>query len=215
MRGDRIMRRVQDLPDEVRRRLYARQLVYRTNRDLTPPPPERYARFGRGAVVVPPARVPRPQFVEIGDGVVIHEHCWLAVRDMHPGVAPRLVIGNGSRIGRFFHVACLGEIAIGEDVLMADHVFIADTYHGYEDADTPVIHQPMAAPKPVRIERGAFLGVRSVVLQGVTVGENAYVGACAVVTKDVPPHSVVVGNPARVIRRYDADAGEWVAVDDA
>jgi acetyltransferase-like isoleucine patch superfamily enzyme len=70
----------------------------------------------------------------------------------------------------------------------------------------------MTDPQPVRICRGAFLGIRSVILPGVTVGENAYVAAGAVVFDDVPPRTVVVGNPARAVRAYDPDAGEWVAV---
>jgi galactoside O-acetyltransferase len=55
---------------------------------------------------------------------------------------------------------------------------------------------------PVEIERGAWLGTQCIVLKGVTVGEEAVVGAGSVVTKDVPPGSVVAGNPAKVIREY-------------
>jgi acetyltransferase-like isoleucine patch superfamily enzyme len=68
----------------------------------------------------------------------------------------------------------------------------------------------MATPEPVRIKRGAFLGVGSAVLRGVTVGEHSYVAAGAVVTEDVPPFTLVVGNPARIARRYDEERGEWV-----
>ena len=60
------------------------------------------------------------------------------------------------------------------------------------------------------IGAGAFLGVGSSVLPGVAVGEGAFVGAAAVVTRDVPAHAVVVGNPARVIREWDGSA--WVSV---
>lgn len=60
----------------------------------------------------------------------------------------------------------------------------------------------------VRIKRGAYIGVHSIILPGVTIGEGAIIGAGSVVTKDVPDLSVAVGNPARVIRRVDERPGE-------
>jgi acetyltransferase-like isoleucine patch superfamily enzyme len=103
-------------------------------------------------------------------------------------------------------------VSIGEDVLTADHVFIADTYHGFEQSGVPIMQQPMAAARPVAIARGAFLGIRAIVLPGVRIGENAYVGAGAVVHRDVPDRTVVVGNPARPVRTWDEARGAWRAV---
>ncbi len=184
----------------------------RVARDLRVPPPSSFGAFGSGSIIVPPARVNTPECIEVGEGVVLLEGAWLAVFSQ-PGLpAPRLRIGSRTRIGRSAHIACVGEVTIAEDVLTADQIFIADTYHGFEDGSRPIAQQPMAPPRPVVIERGAFLGIRSVVLQGVTVGENAYVGAGAVVAEDVPPRTVVVGNPARVVRRYDERSGRWESV---
>jgi acetyltransferase-like isoleucine patch superfamily enzyme len=104
-------------------------------------------------------------------------------------------------------IACVGRVEIGARVLTADRVFIGDTYHQYRDPEKAILDQGLAEPKPVSIGPGAFLGINSVVLPGVTVGEGAYVGAGAVVTGDVPPRTVVAGNPARPIRRWEA--GEW------
>jgi acetyltransferase-like isoleucine patch superfamily enzyme len=181
-------------------------------RDLRVPPPSAFAAFGEGSIIVPPARVNSPEHIEVGDGVVLLEGAWLAVFAQPGRPVPRLRIGSRTRIGRSAHIACVGEVTIAEDVLTADQIFIADTYHGFEDGSRPIAQQPMAEPRPVVIERGAFLGIRSVVLQGVTVGENAYVGAGAVVTEDVPPRCVAVGNPARVVRRYDEGSGTWEPV---
>lgn len=185
----------------------------RTARDTTPPPPSAFASFGHDSVIVPPARVTRPDLIEIGDRTIVQEHCWISVVECVEGRVPRLRIGDRCNLGAQLHIACVGEVEIGDDVLAAARCFIGDTYHGYEDPTTPVIRQPMAPPEPVRIGDGAFLGIGSVVLMGVTVGEGAYVGAGAVVTADVPPRSVVVGNPARVVKRWDGSAGAWVAVD--
>jgi acetyltransferase-like isoleucine patch superfamily enzyme len=155
--------------------------------------------------------VTSPECIEIGTGVVIHEHAWLSVVPAIEGVRPSLRIGDNCSIGRMCHIACVGQIVIGRDVLTAERVFIGDTYHDYADPDRPVLHQSMAHPLPVSIGDGAFLGIGSVILQGVSVGERAYVAAGAVVTADVAAGVVVVGNPARPVRRWDEAAAEWVA----
>lgn len=176
------------------------------------PPPEAYAAFGEGSVVAPPATVRCPHRIEVGKGVFIMPGSWLSVMEEHNGrrYEPRLRIGDRVSLGRHVVVACVGSIDIEADVLTADRVFIGDTYHDYRDPDTPVARQRLADPKPVRIGRGAFLGVGAIVLPGVTIGTNSYVGAGAVVTRDVPDRCVVVGNPARVVKRWDEATGTWL-----
>lgn len=193
---------------------YRRELARATARDVTPPPPSRYGAYGRGTHVIPPARISRPDRIFLGDDVTILEHSWLSVVASVPGVEPTLTVGSRSSIGRFSHVACVGSITIGDGVLTSERVFIGDTYHGYEDPERPVIDQPMADPAPVVIEDGAFLGIGSCVLMGTTVGRGACVGAGAVVASDVPPWTVVVGNPARVVKRFDESTGTWEPVGD-
>jgi acetyltransferase-like isoleucine patch superfamily enzyme len=188
----------------------SRKLANTTVRVLTPPPPSAFGAFGEGSWIVPPARISTPEAIRIGAGVIIHEHCWLSVVPAVDGVTPSLVIGDRCSIGRLAHIACVGDIVIEEDVLTSDRIFIGDTYHDYEDISRPVKDQPMAYPKPVRIRKGAFLGIGAIILQGVTVGEHAYVGAGAVVTDDVPDRTLVVGNPARPLRHYDESSEKWV-----
>jgi lipopolysaccharide O-acetyltransferase len=189
-----------------------RLVATRTARDTTPPRPSAFKRFGDRSVIVPPSRVTRPDLVEIGDRTIVQEHSWISVVECVDGIVPRLVIGDRCNLGAQLHIACVGDIEIGDDVLTAARCFIGDTYHRYEDPSEPVIRQPMARPEAVRIGDGAFLGIGSAVLMGVTVGEGAYVGAGAVVTTDVPSRTVVVGNPARPVKRWDDDVGDWVPV---
>lgn len=107
-------------------------------------------------------------------------------------------------------ISCVGLVEISPDVLTGDRVFIGDSYHDFRAPDLAISHQQMVDPRPVRIGPGAFLGVGSIILPGVTIGENGYVGAGAVVTENVPDRCVVVGNPARVITRWDPGSGEWI-----
>lgn len=190
----------------------ARKLAALTARTLMPPPPAAFASFGEGSVIVPPARVTTPDAIHIGDGVIVHEHAWLSVVAAIEGSTPKLTIGDGTSINRLVHIACVGQVEIGANVLFAERVFIGDTYHDYEDVTRPVIEQSMAEPKKVTIGDGAFLGIGAVILQGVSLGEQAYVAAGAVVTADVPARTLVAGNPARVVKRYDDTAGDWVSV---
>ncbi|MBV8909137.1 MAG: acyltransferase [Gammaproteobacteria bacterium] len=123
---------------------------------------------------------------------------------------PWLRIGSGTNIGSGIWFSCVGQITVGENIQMAHNVLIADSYHEYEDPDTPIICQPMAQPQPVEIGSGAYIGAHAAILGGVTIGRNSFIGANSVVTASVPPNSVVAGNPARVIRHFDRNRGEWV-----
>ena len=93
---------------------------------------------------------------------------------------------------------------------MSDRVFIGDSYHAYSDVTRSIIDQPMENAGAVTIGDGAFIGINAVILPGVSIGDHAVVGASSVVTRDVPAYSVAVGNPARVIRRYDFAMQQWI-----
>ena len=177
------------------------------DRLLFPPPASAFAHFGARSVIAPHARVQRPDRIHIGDDVVIHEHCWLSLVEFFEGRPPVLRIGNRVRMGRGCQVSVCGEIDIEDDVLISDAVHIGDTYHRYDVLGLTAKQQPMSEPEPVRVKRGALINLGAIVLHGVTIGQNAYVHARSVVTRDVPDGAVVIGNPARVVERGSAP---WV-----
>jgi acetyltransferase-like isoleucine patch superfamily enzyme len=181
---------------------------------LLPPHPREFAAYGDGTWIVPPTRVQSPECISIGRRVGIREGTWLCVVPQPNRPAPKLVLADDAGIGRFVKIVCAGEIIIGEKVGIADHCLVADTYYRYDDPTLPILQQPLAEPRPIRIGARAFIGWRSIIKPGVTIGENAYVGAGSVVWEDVPPRTVVVGDPARVVRRYDDATGLWVGPDD-
>jgi acetyltransferase-like isoleucine patch superfamily enzyme len=171
-----------------------------------------FARFGARSLIVRPRGILARHRIEIGDGVLIHENAMLSVVERFNGRShePRLRIGSRTNIGPGVWFSCVGEIEVGEDNLWGHNVLIADSHHEYRDPDTPIIRQPMAWPEPVTIGRGCIIGPHAAVLAGVSVGANTFIAANAVLTRSVGPNSVVVGNPARVIRHYDRARGEWV-----
>jgi acetyltransferase-like isoleucine patch superfamily enzyme len=172
----------------------------------------RFAYFGKRSLIYKPRAILNPHRIEIGEGVLIHENAMFSVVEHYRGRdhQPRLRIGSGTNIGAGIWFSCVGEIEIGENNLMGHNILIADSYHEYEAPDTPIMFQPMAEPQAVHIEPGCIIGPHAAILAGVTLGAGTFVAANAVVTRSVPPNSVVVGNPARVIRYYDRERGAWV-----
>lgn len=92
-----------------------------------------------------------------------------------------------------------GGITIGDDCLIGHNVVLATLNHDLDPSRRADMH-----PAPIVIGRNVWVGANATVLPGVTIGDDAVVGAASVVTKDVPPASVVVGSPARVVRSVAA-----------
>lgn len=90
----------------------------------------------------------------------------------------------------------LGGLDIADDVMIGPNVSLITTGHPIE----PSQRRDFVVAKPIVIERNVWIGAGATIIGGVTVGENSVVGAGSVVTKDVPPNTLVGGNPARVIR---------------
>jgi acetyltransferase-like isoleucine patch superfamily enzyme len=191
--------------DDLRRQLFLRRAARQVGA-------HRLARFGPDSLIEPPAQIHSHHRVEIGRHVLIHRNAFLSVIEEHNGRRhdPHLRIGDGTNFGHDLWISCVGSIEIGDEVLAGHNILITDTFHEFFDPDVSIVRQPMAEPEPVRIGSGAHLGPNVAVLAGVTIGERAFIAAGAVVTSDVPDNAVAVGNPARVIRRYDRSRGEWV-----
>ncbi|MDZ4150151.1 acyltransferase [Methylicorpusculum sp.] len=96
-------------------------------------------------------------------------------------------------------------ITLEDDVMLGAGVHIYVANHRFDDANMPIIEQGHYPSTPVVLKYGCWIGARCIILPGVTIGENAVVGAGSVVTKSIPPRMVAVGNPARVIRKIDMD----------
>jgi acetyltransferase-like isoleucine patch superfamily enzyme len=180
----------------------------RTLPGQAPPSPRAFARFGPDSWIVPSTIIRNPHRIAVGTRVVVLEHSMLCVLDDgSPG--PRLTVGDGVRLGRFNTIVCEVGVTLGAGVASSDSVAILDTWAFPRAATMPTASLLPPPAAPVAIGAGAYLACNSTVLPGVTIGEGAYVGEGATVVDDVPPNSVVRGNPARVVRRYDAGTARW------
>ena len=173
------------------------------------------AHFGVGSNLRDPVvGVPNPAGVHIGDWVNIGPYAFLEA--FSPTATGGITIGSGTYIGAFARLTALGGIDvggidIGEKVLISDRCYISDTGHAYEEVTQPIMDQGLRPGRRVVIERGAWIGIGVAILGNVTIGQNAVVGANCVVREDVPPFTVVAGDPLRIVRQY-VD-GRWIFVD--
>lgn len=122
---------------------------------------------------------------------------------------PKIIIGDGTWIGKNCSIASIHSVTIGKDVLFAGHVHITDHSHGYLDINVPISQQQLISKGPITIEDQCWLGFSCEILSGVHIGRHSIVAARAVVTKDVPAYSIVAGNPARVIKQYNHVTQKW------
>lgn len=136
----------------------------------------------------------------LGDNSTIEDFCTI-----NNGVGD-VLIGQRTRIGMSNVV--IGPVTIGNDVMLAQNIVLSGLNHGYENIHIPPHHQKVTK-KVITIEDEVWIGANVVVVAGVTIGKHSVVAAGSVVTKNVPPYSVVVGNPARIIKQYNPKTELW------
>lgn len=143
-----------------------------------------------------------PQGIEIGSGTIVMHGSVLHVynfRDLpHSGIR----IGKDSLIGEYSVIRGQGGVQIGDRVYTSPFTQIIAVNHVFDDPGHPFVEQGITA-EGIVIEDDVWLGAGAVITDGVRVGKGAVVAAGAVVTTDVPPHTVVGGVPARPIRTID------------
>ena len=127
-----------------------------------------------------------------GKNVVVKDHCYF-------GKGDKLTVGDRSQLSS--HGRFNGTIIIGDDCVMGPDVVMMATSHEFARLDIPIIQQGAKPEKPIIIGNDCWIGTRVIILPGVTVGNGCIVAAGAVVTKSIPPYSIVGGVPAKIIKK--------------
>ena len=153
-----------------------------------------YQHRGKHSVIHRSARMDTPPYriFSLGDYSVIESFACInnAVGDV--------MIGDHTRIG--LHNTIIGPVDIGSHVNLAQGITVTALNHNFDDTQKRIDEQGVST-NPVTIEDDVWIGANAVILPGVTIGNHCVVAAGAVVTKDVPPHSLVAGVPAKVIKQ--------------
>jgi acetyltransferase-like isoleucine patch superfamily enzyme len=143
-----------------------------------------------------------PRGIEIGAGTIVMHGAVLHVYNFRYIPHAGIWIGRDSLIGEYSVIRGQGGVVIGNRVYTSPFTQILAVNHVFDDPTTPFIAQGITA-QGIVIEDDVWLGASAIVTDGVRIGRGAVVAAGAVVTEDVPAHSVVAGVPARVVRRLD------------
>jgi len=138
--------------------------------------------------------------IKLGNKVTIGSYALIRPTGKYggePGMG--LIVGDNSNIGPFAYIGCSGMITIGSNVMISPRVSIYAENHNFSRTDITMKEQGVTR-EDVIIEDDCWIAANSIVLAGVTIGKGSIVAAGSVVTKDVPPYSIVAGSPARVIK---------------
>lgn len=159
--------------------------------------------FSNARLIRQPTRIRGYDNMDVGNNFTSGQYCRIEAGNKPGGRT--LVIGNDVQINDKCHIAAIDSIIIGSNVLIASNVFITDHDHG-DFSEAALSLAPAKRPlisKPVVIESGVWIGENVVILKGVLVGMGSIIAAGSIVTKSVPPFSLVCGVPAKVVKKLD------------
>jgi len=180
----------------------------------------RYRFFSRGAGVDIDHRavIDGSRYIALGSGIFLQRGAWLSVplfdlKNVEP--RPYLRIGDDTRIGANCTIAAVTQVDIGRGVLFGPNVLVVDHAHAYDDVNLPVSSQGVESNGGIVIEDNCWLGANSIIYSAngpLRIGRNSVVAGNSFVREDVPPYTVVAGNPAKPVRQYDFESRAWRTV---
>lgn len=145
-----------------------------------------------------------PAGIEIGDNTYVMHHAELHVFNFRDLPNAHIKIGENCLISEFNVLRGQGGITIGNNVYTSPFVQMVAVNHVYADREQPIIAQGITA-QGITIQDNVWIGSSAIILDGVTVGKGAVVAAGAVVTKDVAPHTIVAGVPAKLVKEISSE----------
>jgi acetyltransferase-like isoleucine patch superfamily enzyme len=177
-----------------------------------------FAKVGRGLIIGRNVVIRHPGKISIGDnvtidnnsiidgrgsgekGIVLEDNVLVNRNCMILAKTGPIHIGKKSSIGSNSVIVSISGVRIGESVLTAGGLYISAGSYRFDNPNIPIMEHDAYSTGPVEIGDGAWMGTRVTLLDGVTVGRGAIVGACSMVNKIIPPFAIAVGTPAKVIR---------------
>lgn len=195
---------------------HLRPIIVRCKRWIFFEKPRGLKHLGSNSLVQRPRRLIGRKAIQIGDNSEIMSHGLLMAVTKYADKSydPLISIGDGVYIGRYAYLTAAQEITISDNCVLSEHVYITDLNHGYDPAKGPIMSQDIECKGPVRIGSNCFLGYRTVIMPGVTLGPWCIVGANSVVTRSFSPYSMIAGAPAQLVKVYSHALGRWVTPED-
>jgi acetyltransferase-like isoleucine patch superfamily enzyme len=174
----------------------------------------RFAAFGEGTLLVRPRLIKGGRKIAIGRRCLIYPDCSLSVeRTAWSAPGPRLVLGDGVVLQSNVTITCAEHVELADSAAIGANALISDNDHTIDGSAESILATPLVCA-PVRIGRGVWVGHNCSIVKGARIGDFSVIGANSVVRGEIPPYSVAVGAPARVVGRVphpDAPADAPVA----
>lgn len=170
-----------------------------------------FREIGSTSTLYKPMLLVNPRYMTLGSRVTIREGARIEALKTNPARTPSLVIGDNTNIEQNVHIVCHCLVHIGKNVSITGNCSIVDVTHPYENIDDPrkIGSRILEEDSSVEIGDGCFIGMGTIILPNVIVGQYCIIGANSVVASDLPAYSVCAGAPAKVIRRYDPATDQW------
>lgn len=159
----------------------------------------RFRSIGKGIKLAPGMKLGNANHISLGNNVSVMSHCVLECT----GYLAEMVLGDNISIGEYSHITCAQKMLIGDGLLTGRYVLITDNAHGENlpnELNIPPLARRVYSSGPVIIGRNVWIGDKATILPNVKIGDGAVIAANAVVTKNVPPYTVVAGCPAKIIK---------------
>lgn len=169
-----------------------------------------FKHFGKKSLIYKPILLTGRENIRIGNNVKILNGARIEAINS-PEFKSEIIIDDGTIIQQDVHITG-GKIYIGHNCTIAPRVAICAINHRYGEINMHILQQENEYFE-TKIGDNCFIGINSCIMPGVEVGQNVIIGANSLVNKSIPPYSVVVGNPAKVIKRYDFSRKLWVRLD--
>lgn len=175
---------------------------------------KRYSEFGINSRIKKPLSLINTKYMKIGKYVQINKNSRIEAVNKWNGIMynPQIIIEDNVNIEQGLHLTCASKVIIHSNCLITPYVMISDINHIYNNISVGVIQQGIDV-KDVEIGESSFIGCGAKIMPGVILGKHCVVGANAVVTKSFPDYCVIVGNPAKCIKKFDIMSESWKKTD--
>jgi acetyltransferase-like isoleucine patch superfamily enzyme len=150
----------------------------------------------------------------MGRNVFVYKNCRIeGIKSCNNKIfKPSIVFCDNVSVQQNLHLTCANSISIGQFTAIAANVTITDIHHSYDDINIPIEKQDIEV-KSVTIGKNCKIYNNAVILPGVNIGDHVTIAANSVVTSNIPSYCVVVGSPAKIVKKYNFEIMEWQKTD--
>lgn len=168
--------------------------------------------IGKNTIIHKPLLLRGSLDIVIGNRTLIEHNSTLYNIDkfLNKDYFGKILIGNNCYINHDFNITCANSVTVEDDVTIAYNVSIFDNMHGSDPIIGNYNKQPLIVKNSIIVGQGSWVGANCFIMS--SIGKGCIIGANSVVTKSIPDYCMAVGNPARVIKKYDFEAKEWIKV---